>query len=314
MAKSLEDTLFYRYVRFLALNEVGGEPSRFGIPVAEFHALNKERAQTWPQALTTSATHDTKRGEDARGRLLALSECPDLWAQALALWKAEAGTIDAPDANDQYMFLQTLLGVWPVELLAGDDPAVLAALRERLAAYVPKALREAKRHSKWIEPNEAYEKATIDLLNRLLADGSQFVARLRPLMADLALRGMLVSLGRTVLKCMVPGVPDFYQGTALWDFSLVDPDNRRPVDFSERLAILKDSDTLGDLIQRWSDGAVKLKLTMDLLRDRRDHAPLLRQGRLHAADRDGGQMVQADRLLTTAQRRDHRRDRVTPDR
>jgi (1->4)-alpha-D-glucan 1-alpha-D-glucosylmutase len=272
MAKSLEDTLFYRYVRFLALNEVGGEPSRFGVPVAEFHAHNKERARAWPQALTASSTHDTKRGEDARGRLLALSESPDLWAQALALWKAEAGTIESPDANDQYLFLQTILGVWPLELLEHDDPAVLAALRDRLAAYVPKALREAKRHSKWIEPNEAYETASVDLIHRLLENGSQFVTRLRPIMMDLALRGMLVSLGRTVLKCTVPGVPDFYQGTALWDFSLVDPDNRRAVDYAGRFALLREDVSLGELIGRWQDGAVKLRLTADLLRDRRDHA------------------------------------------
>ena len=218
MAKSLEDTLFYRYVRFLALNEVGGEPSRFGIPPIEFHTENRERARTWPQALTTSATHDTKRGEDARARLLALSETPDLWAQVLAAWKAEAGAVAEPDANDQYMILQAILGVWPIELLDGDDPSVLNALRQRLAAYVPKALREAKRHSKWIEPNETYETATIALIDRLLADDSTFVKRVRPILRDLSHRGMLISLGRTVLKCTVPGVPDFYQGTGLWGF------------------------------------------------------------------------------------------------
>ena len=272
MAKSLEDTLFYRYVRFLALNEVGGEPSRFGIPLADFHAENRQRAQDWPQALTTTATHDTKRGEDARARLLALSEAPDLWAQALAVWRASAGTIDEPDANDQYMFLQAVLGVWPIELLEEDDAPVLDALRQRLAAYVPKALREAKRHSKWIEPNEAYEKATIELLDRLLANGSRFVAGIRPIMKDLARRGMLISLGRTVLKCTVPGVPDFYQGTALWDFSLVDPDNRRPVDYRERTDLLKDGELLESLLGHWQDGAVKLRLANDILRDRRENA------------------------------------------
>ncbi len=272
MAKSLEDTLFYRYVRFLVLNEVGGEPSRFGIPLADFHAENVARAAAWPQALTTTATHDTKRGEDARARLLALSEAPDLWAQALAIWKAEVKTVAAPDANDQYMFLQALLGVWPVELLERDDAGVLAELRGRLAAYVPKALREAKRHSKWIAPNEPYEKATTDLLDRLLADGSSFITRIRPIMQDLAKRGMLISLIRTVLKCTVPGVPDFYQGTALWDFSLVDPDNRRPVDYAERSAILGSGERLVDLLGTWRSGGIKLKLAAALLRDRRDHA------------------------------------------
>ena len=271
MAKSLEDTLFYRYARFLALNEVGGEPSRFGITPAEFHAENKERAQLWPHALTTSATHDTKRGEDARARLLAMSEVPDLWAQALAAWKAEAGAIAAPDANDQYMLLQALLGVWPVELLEADDPAALDALRNRLAAYVPKALREAKRHSKWIEPNESYETAAINLLNRLLQDGSSFIKRIRPILQDLARRGMLISLGRTVLKCTLPGVPDFYQGTNLWDFSLVDPDNRRPVDYEERTAFLAEDRPLADLLPQWRNGVIKLRLAAELLRDRRDH-------------------------------------------
>ena len=195
MAKSLEDTLFYRYVRFLALNEVGGEPSRFGMSLSDFHAENKERARAWPHALTATATHDTKRGEDARARLLALSEAPDLWAQALAIWKAAAGDGAEPDANDQYLFLQAVLGAWPVELLDRDDAETLAAFRKRLAAYVPKALREAKRHTKWIAPNERYETATVDLLDRLLADGSRFIAAIRPVMGDLARRGMLISLG-----------------------------------------------------------------------------------------------------------------------
>ena len=227
---------------------------------------------TGPPALTPRAPHDTKRGEDARARLLALSEAPDLWAQALAIWKVEVKSVAEPDANDQYMFLQALLGVWPVELLDHDDPAVLAALRERLAAYVPKALREAKRHSKWIAPNEAYEKATTDLLDRLLAEGSSFIARIRPILRDLAKRGMLISLYRTVLKCTVPGVPDFYQGTGLWDFSLVDPDNRRPVDYAQRSTILKEGDRLGDLLEGWETGGIKLRLASDLLRERRDHA------------------------------------------
>ena len=272
MAKSLEDTLFYRYVRFLVLNEVGGEPSRFGVSLADFHANNVERAQTWPQALTTSATHDTKRGEDGRARLLAMSEAPDLWAQALAVWKAEVGGVTQPDANDQYMFLQALIGAWPIELLERDDAEVLDELRERFAAYIPKALREAKRHSKWIEPNEAYENATTDLIERLLVEGSRFVTLLRPILQEIAWRGMLVTLARTILKCTVPGVPDFYQGTGLFDFSLVDPDNRRPVDYAERAGILKDGDRLEDLLAHWQNGAIKLRLASDLLRDRRENA------------------------------------------
>ena len=301
MAKSLEDTLFYRYARFLALNEVGGEPSRFGVPLAEFHANNVERAQTWPQALTTSSTHDTKRGEDARARLLAMSEAPDLWAQALAVWKAEVGTIEAPDANDQYMFLQALIGVWPIELLEKDDAAILAELRERFDAYVSKALREAKRHSKWIEPDEGYETATTGLVDRLLAEGSRFIARLRPILQEIARRGMLVSLGRTILKCTVPGVPDFYQGTGLFDFSLVDPDNRRPVDYAQRASILKDGESLEDVLGHWEDGAIKLRLASDLLRDRRKNAKFYATAD-YAALAMGG--AKADRLVAFVRRGD----------
>ena len=299
MAKSLEDTLFYRYARFLVLNEVGGEPSRFGVALADFHANNVERAQAWPQALTTSATHDTKRGEDARARLLAMSEAPDLWAQALAVWKAEAGAAEAPDANDQYMFLQALIAAWPIELLEKDDPVILAELRERFGAYVPKALREAKRHSKWIEPNEAYERATIDLIDRLLAEGSRFVARLRPILQDIARRGMLVSLGRTILKCTVPGVPDFYQGTGLFDFSLVDPDNRRPVDYAQRAFILRDGEPFEALIGHWEDGAIKLRLASDLLRDRNANAPFYAQADYAPIAASGGK---ADKIIAFVRR------------
>ena len=311
MAKSLEDTLFYRYARFLALNEVGGEPSRFGIPPADFHAENKERARNWPQALTTSATHDTKRGEDARARLIALSEAPDLWAQALAIWKVEAKAISEPDENDQYLLLQAIIGVWPVELLESEDSAVLEALRKRLADFIPKAWREAKRHSKWIEPNDGYEKATIGLIDRLLADGSTFIRQLRPILRDLAHRGMLVSLGRTVLKCTVPGVPDFYQGTALWDFSLVDPDNRRPVDYSERVGILAESVPLERLLADWQTGAIKMRLTSDLLRDRRDntlfyakadYAPLAVTGEKWSRLIAFGRRYKADRLVVVVPR------------
>ena len=271
MAKSLEDTLFYRYVRFLALNEVGGEPSRFGIPVAEFHAANVLRATAWPQAMTASATHDTKRGEDARARLISLSETPGLWQAMLAVWNDEAGAPEAPDANDRYMLLQTIVGAWPIELLDTDEDAVLEALRDRLHAYIPKAFREAKRHSKWIEPNEAYESAAKDLVTRLLEVGSPFMTRMRPLLRDVARRGMLVSLGRTILKCTVPGVPDFYQGTGLWDFSLVDPDNRRPVDYAERAALLDTDTTVEALLADWRSGAIKLHIVARLLADRRAH-------------------------------------------
>jgi len=269
MAKSLEDTLFYRYVRFLALNEVGGEPQHFGVAPAAFHAANGNRAQHWPQAMTATATHDTKRGEDARARLLSLSEVPDLWQGMVGIWREEAGDIAVPDANDQYMLLQTVIGAWPLELLYRDDPGALESFRDRLVTYIPKAFREGKRRSKWIEPNEAYEAAAKDLVLRLLNGGSGFMTRILPLVRDVARRGMVISLARTVLKCTLPGVPDFYQGTALWDFSLVDPDNRRPVDYSWRSGLAENGQRIEALLAAWHDGAIKQHMTAKLLADRR---------------------------------------------
>ncbi len=178
---------------------------------------------------------------------------------------------------------------------------MLAALRERLLAFIPKAFREAKRHSKWIEPNEAYESAAKDLVTRMLADGSAFIERARPLLRDVAARGMLVSLARTILKCTVPGVPDFYQGTGLWDFSLVDPDNRRPVDYTERGAMLDDGRTLQALLADWQDGVVKLRLIAKLLADRQAHRRLLCGSRLQAAGGDRGAAAQVLAFARTSQ-------------
>jgi len=269
MAKSLEDTLFYRYVRFLALNEVGGEPRRFGVAPAAFHAANVSRARHWPLAMTATATHDTKRGEDARARLLGLSEIPDRWQEMVEIWREEAGALANPDANDQYMLLQTIVGAWPLELLNGEDQEALQSFRDRLVTYIPKALREGKRKSKWIEPNDTYETAAKDLVLRLLGDESAFMARILPLARDIARRGMLISLARTILKCTLPGVPDFYQGTALWDFSLVDPDNRRPVDYSRPSGLSGNGCPVEVLLDAWHDGAIKLHIITKLLADRR---------------------------------------------
>lgn len=273
MAKSLEDTLFYRYFRFLALNEVGGEPDRFGIALDDFHAFNTMRANSWPRALTATATHDTKRGEDARARLLALSETPDLWREMIGIWRDETGNVSGPDMNDQYMLLQTIIGAWPLELLDRADETSLASFRERLAAYIPKAFREGKRHSKWIEPDEDYESAAIRLVARLLTAGSPFMSRVQAPMREIAQRGTTIALARTVLKCTLPGIPDFYQGTGLWDFSLVDPDNRRPVDYQSRAQLIKDTDPFPNLLSTWQDGRVKHQLIKILLDDRREHEP-----------------------------------------
>ncbi|KQT90397.1 malto-oligosyltrehalose synthase [Methylobacterium sp. Leaf466] len=275
MAKSLEDTLFYRYAALLALNEVGGDPGEYGLSVEHFHALQVARARDWPNAMITTATHDTKRGEDARTRLLALSEIPEEWAQAWASWQEIAAShltvIDdeaVPDANDQWMFFQAILGAWPLELLERDDEAAITDFRERLGAYSEKALREGKRRSSWVNVDEAYEGAVKALFAKLIAPGSDFLDRLRPFARRLAHLGMIASLGRTVLKATLPGLPDTYQGTENWDFSFVDPDNRRPVDYSALSQALFGEADVASLLGTWPDGRVKQATLARLLQDR----------------------------------------------
>ncbi|GEO14297.1 malto-oligosyltrehalose synthase [Microvirga aerophila] len=285
MAKSLEDTLFYRYGRLIALNEVGGDPGHFGISLAEFHEGNAVRAREWPHAMIATATHDTKRGEDARARLLALSEIPDEWRDALDRWRGIASPhlslvddLPSPDGNDQVILLQALLGAWPLELLDEDDPAILSTFRERMEGFVLKALREAKRHTSWIDTNEAYEDAALHLLRALLEPRSEFLASFRPLAKRLSLLGMLNGLSRTILKMTIPGVPDIYQGTEFWDFSLVDPDNRRPVEYEARVQALGGKIGLEGLISEWKDGRIKQHFLSKLLEDRARHPAFYAEG------------------------------------
>ncbi|MDQ4135704.1 MAG: malto-oligosyltrehalose synthase, partial [Pseudomonadota bacterium] len=276
MAKSLEDTLFYRYVRLLSLNEVGGDPAHFGGTVEDFHRANADRVSSWPNAMIATATHDTKRGEDARARLNALSEMPDVWRDALERFERIAAPHvashdgeEAPDANDRYMLFQALLGAWPVELLEEEAPREAAdAFRQRIEEYLLKALREAKRHTSWVHGNEAYESAATGLLTALLDPGGAFLTEFRPLARRLAGLGMLNGLARTALKATLPGVPDIYQGTEFWDLSLVDPDNRRPVDYDARMRALERSEPLPQLLRSWRDGRVKQGLLARLLADR----------------------------------------------
>ncbi|MFD0938933.1 malto-oligosyltrehalose synthase, partial [Methylobacterium trifolii] len=280
MAKSLEDTLFYRYSLLLGLNEVGGDPGEYGIDADHFHALQAARARDWPNAMIATATHDTKRGEDARTRLLALSEMPEDWARAWDLWRAAAGPhlarIDgapAPDANDQWMFFQAILGAWPLELLERDDPEAVKDFRERLIAYGEKAMREGKRRSSWVNVDEAYEGAVRKLFEAIVAPGSAFLDTLRPFARRLAHLGMVTSLGRTVLKCTLPGLPDTYQGTEFWDFSFVDPDNRRPVDYAALDGALAEQGRPADLLARWQDGRIK-QATLAALQAERAERPI----------------------------------------
>lgn len=285
MAKSLEDTLFYRYGRLIALNEVGGDPGHFGITLEAFHQANIERFSHWPHSMIGTATHDTKRGEDARARLLALTEMADEWAETLRLWcevisphLKHMGGAPAPDANDQVILLQALLGAWPLEQLETSNSSGLASFRERMEGYVTKALREAKRHTSWVNPNEAYETAALEVLKAVLDPRNSILERLRPLARRLAWLGMLNGLSRTIMKMTLPGVPDIYQGTEFWDFSLVDPDNRRPVDYSARARTLSEAASFDMLLAEWQDGRIKQHVLARLLQDRASSPALYAEG------------------------------------
>ncbi|MGZ9035121.1 MAG: malto-oligosyltrehalose synthase, partial [Rhodospirillales bacterium] len=294
MAKGVEDTSFYRYNRLVSLNEVGGEPSRFGTSLSAFHRLNQEAVRRWPHRMISLATHDTKRGEDVRARINAISELPDEWSARVQRWatlnqrrKTEFDGGTAPDENDEYLFYQTLVGAWPIEF-AGDgeiDPDAADVFRERMLGYMIKAIREAKRRSSWIAPDETYEAALTEFVNRVLdmRKANPFVADFRGFQERIAPAGMIYGLAQTTIKLTAPGVPDIYQGCELWDFSLVDPDNRRPVDFELRAShlarIREEVGTKGaeatarSLLEGWPDGAVKLFITWCLLdlRGRQPH-------------------------------------------
>jgi (1->4)-alpha-D-glucan 1-alpha-D-glucosylmutase len=289
-AKGLEDTAFYRYNVLLSLNEVGGDPSRFGRSVEEFHESNIRRATDWPFEMLATATHDTKLGEDVRARINVLSEMPIEWGREVSRWmrisKAQRTLVDgepAPDRVDEYRFYQSLLGVWPPDLYDGVTQAP-DDLVSRLSEYMIKAVKEAKVHTSWLTPNEPYEAALRKFVRRALtgAPGSRLLTAFLPFERRIAQLGMVNSLAQVVLKIGSPGVPDFYQGTELWDLSLVDPDNRRPVDFERRSRALDDVDALlalepparqrsiGTWLHNWTDGRIKLLVTAAGLRLRRD--------------------------------------------
>jgi (1->4)-alpha-D-glucan 1-alpha-D-glucosylmutase len=283
MAKALEDTTFYRQHRLLALNEVGGDPEAPALSLDEFHHLQKQRAET-PFGLTATATHDTKRGEDARARILALAEMPEDWAAAVQGWQAQNArlTEGGPSVAHQYMLYQALIGAWPETV---DDEFV-----KRIQAYALKAAREGKQETSWTNPDEAYETALQDTIAKLLdKSNADFIASFSAFAARTNLLGALNSLSQLALKALLPGVPDFYQGTENWDFSLVDPDNRRPVDFAARRRNLAGPAELAELAAHWHDGRIKLALTHALLRLRQDHAELFRSGNYEPVAVSGSQ-------------------------
>jgi (1->4)-alpha-D-glucan 1-alpha-D-glucosylmutase len=297
MAKACEDTAFYRHIRLLALNEVGGDPRRFGISLAAFHHLTQDRARAWPRAMVTTATHDTKRGEDARMRLALLSDLPREWGRQLARWRrlnrSRRTNVDdevVPDRNVEYLFYQALLGAWPLDL-APDNPMGMQALAERLDAFMIKAVREAKEQSGWSNPNTAYE-AGVRRFVRGVLDVSRtnlFLGEFYGFVSSLARPGAISSISQLVLKLTVPGVPDIYQGGELWDFSLVDPDNRRPVDWQARRRLLDEVATASgaDLGGDWCDGREKLFVISKLLACRRSHPELFMEGDYLSLEAEG---------------------------
>lgn len=304
MAKSLEDTAFYRYHRLLALNEVGGDPSARALSVDAFHRLMLTRASEWPHGMTATATHDTKRGEDARARIMALAELPGEWTSAVGRWKilnaphlVIDGEMRAPSAAFEYMLYQALLGAWPVN---GPDET----FAERMQAYALKAAREGKQETSWLNPNHAYEAGLRTFIERILdpAASAEFLDSMGTLAGRVGLLGALNSLSQITLKATMPGVPDFYQGTEFWDLSLVDPDNRRPVDFAARAAALpalEDPDWV-DLARHWPDGHIKLAWTRRLLKQRAELAEVFAHGDYQPLEVSG---PHRDHVIAFARRR-----------
>ena len=293
MAKGLEDTAFYRYFPLVSTNEVGGSPRQFGNLPAAFHARNLERLHSWPYALLATSTHDSKRSEDVRSRINVLSEIPAEWYQAIRTWqnlnrerKTEIGGESIPATVEEYLFYQTLIGVWP---LKDPSPEEREALTERMSAYMRKALREAKIHSSWIKPNQPYEEG-VDRFVRAVLDpqrDSGFLAGLTAFVDRIKAAGLWNSLSQTLLKIASPGVPDFYQGSEIWDFSLVDPDNRRPVDYELRARMLTRLrqiqghgavPLIEEATSDMSDGLLKLFVTSIALCFRKSHLGLLTKG------------------------------------
>lgn len=304
-AKGVEDTAFYRYHALISLNEVGGDPTRVGHAVADLHRFNGRRLRQHPDEMLATSTHDTKRGEDSRARINVISEVPGDWRAAVSEWRrcnAPHRTVvdghPAPDGNDEYLFYQALLGTWPVEHLANQpgEPA-LDHLAERMVEFMTKAIREAKLHTSWITPHVDYEAAVAHFTRRVLSleHGARFLETFRTFASAISRAGVTNSLAQLILKCASPGVPDVYQGAELWDFSLVDPDNRRPVDWTRRQEAMRELEPLLErvmapecpetaagevarLLDMWTDGRIKLFLTALALRWRSRHPLVFSRG------------------------------------
>lgn len=294
-AKGIEDTAFYRYHRFISLNEVGADPQQFGIAPSLVHHRLKSRQVHRPASLSATSTHDTKRSEDVRARLNVLSELPKQWKDHVTRWhklnrrfKTGAGGESVPGRNEEYFLYQTLIGVWPLEQMSDQD---YARFVDRIQAYMNKAVKEAKVHTSWVSPDTEYEDVIKQFVARLLdrSTSNVFLEDFLPFQERVAQYGLYNSLSQVLVKMAAPGVPDLYQGTELWDFSLVDPDSRRPVDFAERARLLAELNKavaatpgrvalIQDLFAQRADGRIKLFLAAEALRYRRDHRALFHSG------------------------------------
>ncbi|HEY9126787.1 MAG TPA: malto-oligosyltrehalose synthase, partial [Acidobacteriaceae bacterium] len=263
MAKGVEDTAFYCFNRMISLNEVGGAPDTAGLTVEQFHQYCIRMHAQWPSTMTTLVTHDTKRGDDVRARLLALTENPSEWRKTLRRWSRMHNAMhapNAPDRNTEYFLYQTLIATWPIS-------------EDRLVAYMQKATREAKEQTSWTQNNEVFEKGLVDFIHSLL-ESRTFITELEKQVALIDHAGQINSLTQTLLHYTAPGVPDTYQGSELWDFRLVDPDNRTPVDYTQRQSMLdelKQGLPPETIMQRAASGLPKLWLIHTALRLRREH-------------------------------------------
>ncbi|MFJ5282588.1 malto-oligosyltrehalose synthase [Pseudomonas sp. NPDC088429] len=288
-AKAVEDTALYRSAVLLSRNDVGYNTEQFSAPVSDFHEVNQRRLAEFPDNLLATATHDHKRGEDTRARLAVLSERSHWYAEQIELWRALARPVrvddQVPSAGDELILYQALLGSWPLDL-RDDDHAGFADYAKRIWQWQQKALREAKLQSSWSAPNEAYENATQAFTEKLLTgeDGELLRAALAKTVSSIAAAGALNGLAQTLLRMTVPGVPDLYQGNEFWDFSLVDPDNRRPVDYAAREQSLQGTLPPVQLLTHWRDGRIKQALIAQVLNLRAEHAELFRHGSYQALE------------------------------
>ena len=292
MAKGLEDTAFYIFNRLAALNDVGGEPQHFGMSPETFHQRNQQRLQEWPSTLLSTSTHDTKRSEDVRARMVSLSELADLWRRSLVRWrnsnrrwKKQLDEMEAPDANEEYLLYQTLLGSWPVAANGEAERNASPEYVQRIQAYMNKALNEAKLNTSWVQPNEEWLKAMKTFVAGILEPSpkNRFLPNFLPVVEEVARLGAINSLTQTLLKLTAPGVPDIYQGNEIWDFSLVDPDNRRPVDYQHRQSLLQQVAGADpeELLRNWPDGRLKLFLTQRALNFPATAFPFIQGGQLY---------------------------------